>query len=261
MQVYCTVANRKDLVKEIAKRLDVEVEYLGIPTFSYRVGPYEILKDGSFEIDEKEADIKFLRELHADGFIDDSWDEGREMFEITLPLEGHTGKTLTNLMNIMASKAELMNKSFRRMNAFRVQYEYFKALNDEGPETIDDFLEFHQSYLSDGVIEGIRFLDKKISFTGFPETEDPETIKAYMDLAELMNKQALNQKRIKPEPAKKGNDKYAFRIWLTRIGMNGDDYKISRKILLENLSGNSAFRTEEQAERFRAQHRKEKAND
>ncbi|MEY8304856.1 hypothetical protein [Anaerosalibacter bizertensis] len=38
------------------------------------------------------------------------------------------------------------------------------------------------------------------------------------------------------------NEKYTFRTWLTRLGMIGDEYREIRKELLQNLSGNSAFR-------------------
>jgi len=39
------------------------------------------------------------------------------------------------------------------------------------------------------------------------------------------------------------NDKFTFRVWLVKIGMVGDEYKIARKVLLERLKGNSAFRS------------------
>ena len=57
------------------------------------------------------------------------------------------------------------------------------------------------------------------------------------------------------------NEKYALRIWLTRLGMNGAEYKTTRKILMENLSGHSAFRTEAEKERWtqRQAERKEAA--
>ncbi|MBZ4647626.1 MAG: hypothetical protein JG777_3115, partial [Clostridia bacterium] len=38
-------------------------------------------------------------------------------------------------------------------------------------------------------------------------------------------------------------DKFTFRVFLIRLGMVGDEYKDTRKILLENLEGNSAFRS------------------
>ena len=41
-----------------------------------------------------------------------------------------------------------------------------------------------------------------------------------------------------------------MRIWLLRLGMNGPEYKDERRILMTNLSGNCAFRTEEDKERW-----------
>jgi hypothetical protein len=38
------------------------------------------------------------------------------------------------------------------------------------------------------------------------------------------------------------NEKFAFRVFLIRLGFVGDDYKNARKILLRNLTGNSAFK-------------------
>ena len=43
-----------------------------------------------------------------------------------------------------------------------------------------------------------------------------------------------------------------MRIWLLRLGMNGPEYKEERRILMERLSGNSAFRTGEDKERWQA---------
>ncbi|MCD8329909.1 MAG: hypothetical protein LUC27_04360, partial [Lachnospiraceae bacterium] len=57
------------------------------------------------------------------------------------------------------------------------------------------------------------------------------------------------QKRIQPKEKHADNEKYAFRIWLVRMEMGGDEYKKTRKLLMENLSGHTAFRTPEAAER------------
>lgn len=54
---------------------------------------------------------------------------------------------------------------------------------------------------------------------------------------------ALNQKRITAKEKPVGNDKYAFRCFLLRLGFIGEDYKAERKILLRNLSGSSAFKS------------------
>ena len=66
----------------------------------------------------------------------------------------------------------------------------------------------------------------------------------------MMNKQAIAQQRIQAKTTDADNEKYAMRIWLLRLGMNGPEYKDERKILMQNLSGNCAFRTEEEKVRW-----------
>jgi hypothetical protein len=53
---------------------------------------------------------------------------------------------------------------------------------------------------------------------------------------------AKNQKRVTATDKAPANEKYAFRCFLLRLGFIGDEYKAARKILLRNLTGNTAFR-------------------
>ena len=53
---------------------------------------------------------------------------------------------------------------------------------------------------------------------------------------------AKNRKRITAKERTVCNEKYAFRCFLLRLGFIGNAYKASRKLLLKNLDGNSAFR-------------------
>ena len=39
------------------------------------------------------------------------------------------------------------------------------------------------------------------------------------------------------------NEKYAFRCFLLRLGLIGNEYKVTRKILMKNLSGNASFKS------------------
>ena len=57
---------------------------------------------------------------------------------------------------------------------------------------------------------------------------------------------ALTQKRVQAKEIDGSNEKYTMRIWLVRIGFGGAEYKTDRKILMENLSGHSAFRNDEE---------------
>ena len=65
-----------------------------------------------------------------------------------------------------------------------------------------------------------------------------------------MNKMAQKQKRIQVKTVNDMNEKYALRIWLVRLDMNGDEHKDDRKILMENLTGHTAFRTDAEREKW-----------
>lgn len=53
---------------------------------------------------------------------------------------------------------------------------------------------------------------------------------------------SVTQKRITAKEKAVDNEKYAFRCLLLRLGFIGTEYKSERKILLQNLSGNTAFK-------------------
>jgi hypothetical protein len=61
-------------------------------------------------------------------------------------------------------------------------------------------------------------------------------------LVEKLCAAAKRQKRVNAKEKPVENELYAFRVFLMRLGFVGNDYRIARKILLRNLSGNSAFK-------------------
>ncbi len=69
-----------------------------------------------------------------------------------------------------------------------------------------------------------------------------ERIAAFVDLTVHINKNAKILKHASFKPSQEDNPKFAFRTWLTRLGMIGDEYKATRKTLLAKLEGNGAFR-------------------
>ena len=60
--------------------------------------------------------------------------------------------------------------------------------------------------------------------------------------------QAYNQKSASPIKTVSENEKYTFRVWLLRLNLIGDEFKTARKHLLDNLEGNIAWKSPEQAE-------------
>ena len=75
---------------------------------------------------------------------------------------------------------------------------------------------------------------------GAPDNDDK--VKAYTLLVEKLCAAAVQQKRVTAKEKPVENEKFAFRVFLIRLGFVGREYRVARKILLKNLSGNSAFK-------------------
>ena len=213
---------RKKLVKLISSHLGVESKYLGVPSCAYRIGTYTVKKDGSLSWDEDDERTAVLLEaLKAEGFRATEDDEAteeevlveEEMEEeaeanrlcISFPKSMYEKRTLENLKNLVESKGALMKKAFRT-----------------------DSLEI--------VVD-----DEKVSFPWF-ELIDSDHFNAYTQFITAITKMAREQKRILGKERTVENEKYAFRCFLLRLGFIGDEYKLTRKILLENLEGSAAFK-------------------
>ena len=89
--------------------------------------------------------------------------------------------------------------------------------------------------------------ETKVSFPWFAGTPTPEEVKAYDHFICALCEMARNQKRITAK-GDTGNDNYAFRCFLLRMGFIGAEYMQERKILLRNLTGSSAFKAIPQKE-------------
>lgn len=175
---------------------------------------------------------------------------------ISLPMAGHTAQSIRNFLNLMYSRGPLLNKAMG--TNFSVSNSLLDALEQATTRTVDEMLDELEEYrLGAGStgMTGICITAEKISlaFAG-PLTQDK--VSAYTELCAAMNRMAIAQKRIQAKTVNDANEKYALRIWLIRLGLNGDEHKTIRKLLMQNLSGHAAFRTEEDAEKFRV---KEKA--
>ena len=88
----------------------------------------------------------------------------------------------------------------------------------------------------------VKITEEKINFAWFPYTEDGDEIAAYTQFITGLCDMAKDAKRVSSKPTETDNDKYTFRCFLLRLGFIGNEYKTARKILLRNLTGDSAFR-------------------
>lgn len=153
------------------------------------------------------VDAEMLKKL-SDGLKERGFEyvEPSDGMTIEMPLDGFTDESLANLEKLIASKAALIKKSLG-----------IDALPVERTESTLKFPWFH------------------FGASG-------EEVAAYTRLIGALCALAKEQKRVNAREKAVENEKFAFRVFLIRLGFVGDEYKAARKLLLKNLSGNSAFK-------------------
>ena len=83
--------------------------------------------------------------------------------------------------------------------------------------------------------------EETVEFPWFTVEKDGDG-DAYAKFITALCEFAKNLKRVVNKPDTSDNEKYAFRCFLLRLGMIGEEYKPVRKVLLRRLTGSSAFR-------------------
>lgn len=248
MELMCLAADRKELVDAINTITGGKMKYQGPPSYAYKWEELTVLRDGTLVVEDVNARREMLQTLTEQHLIENTWDEERETLTVSFPMEGHTATSLVNLVSLFYTKGTLINKAIQTPRAFEIADRLMEALAETPPQTPEDFLSTWERVGGMNATRGILFSKDTISLIGFPPTEDADWVKAYTDLGGKINILAQESKyiRLKREPIE--NEKYAFRVWLIRLGSDGNEYKTSRKLLLSHLSGHTAFRTEEQKE-------------
>ena len=205
---------RPKLAQEIGRILGTVPHYERVPSCAYDIAGYRLDKEGVLHIPEGvavEMVEHLIRQLRECGFQDDAeFTEEvpmqQDMLTIAVPKEILTDTALENLQKIIANKQILFQHAFRT-----------------------DSTE-------------IEITDEKINFTWFPYIVDGDDIAAYTQFISRLCDMARDAKRVSSKPTETDNDKYVFRCFLLRLGFIGKEYKTARKILLRNLTENSAFR-------------------
>ncbi len=248
MFIYYLCEERKELVEVLEKKLGVESKYLGLPTYKYLVGPYTVNLNGTIEIEDEKADLELLKELNAMNLIDNSWDQERERLDVSIFVQEHFACSLINLLKIIYCRGEQISRAIGTNDAFSVDEDLIVEIIKDGPISSEEFLKVWEEAAGNTRCKGIMIDRRRIHFTGFSKTSDENTVKAYREFVKLINLMSQRSKRINFEKPRIENEKYSFRVWLLRLGMIGDEYAETRRILLSKLPGSGSFRTKEQEE-------------
>ena len=276
-----TGARRKEMTKVISTALGGwTVEYLGVPSCSYRVGDFEINRHGALIFDDRtdsEEVENVLEALAQAGFecetAPDAENDEEEQPVSTSQFAGPyempwdedcNQKEMTEEEMAAAQQAEREQKA--ELQAEEQEDAFVDRLSISLPNDLDE----HARHNLDAAIAGKATLLKaafqtesldyedansKLTFPWFkyssPESMGDET-NAYMLFLTKLVAYAKEAKRVTVKDKAVDNPRYAFRCFLLRLGFIGQEYKAARKILMRNLSGNSSWKDG---------HRKEAAHD
>ena len=216
-------SQRKALAHRIGELMGAELRYCGVPSCAYQIGSMALGKDAVLTGEDAEDAIRtLLNALKSDGyqFSADSFQNAQESacgeadsteddithLTISMPRSFFTEQALDNLRRIVFNKAVLINHAL-------------------GTDSLD-----------------IAVTDEKVEFPWFTLTEEGDSA-AYMQFIPMLCEFAKVRKRVVDKATDVNNEKYAFRCFLLRLGMIGEEYKAARKVLLRNLTGSSAFRS------------------
>lgn len=205
------------------------------------------------------ADIESLQEL-----VRKLRKEGHAFTNKTCGIHIHVGAErftathLKNLASIFYSREDLIYKAIECDNAHR-DTGYCKKTDPsfiqrlKNTNTIQDLKvawygdsRDHGHHYDDSRYHGLNlhaFWTKgTVEFRCFNSELHAGKIKAYIQLCLAIAHQALTQTRAAAKKTTVENEKYAFRCWLLRLGMIGDEFETARHHLLAHLKGDSAWK-------------------
>lgn len=205
-----TGAKRKELVSLISRFTGCDAKYKGAPSFAYEVDYFTIDKNGTLIFDDRadsEVIERLFEMLYDNGFTAENDEAESQTEETGLTVEIPFEKVnVGNLTNLLESKGELIKEAL--------------GISDIRIEMLED----------------------RVAFPWFDDI-NPDDGKAYVEFIAALCSFTKKLTRINAVESKADNKKYAFRCFLLRLGFIGTKYKETRKILLRNLEGSSAFKS------------------
>ena len=263
---------RKAMVGIISKAVGEKPVYCGAPTFSYKIGAFEITKEGSLCFDDAtdEATVARVRTaLHEAGFMSEDGENKASCADTGEDKPIQTEVAEDELASVETAEIEPSQTEAVEDNV-PVQMETpaeVIAMEEAVVATDEDSLSISlpRTLFTETALQNLDALllskgrlirhafdireatytltDDRITFAWLHGTITDKTAKAYAEFISKLCLMARTQKRVTAKEKIVDNEKYAFRCFLLRLGMIGSAYKESRKILLQNLTGSSAFKS------------------
>ena len=257
--------NRKAMVKAICELTGMNATYLFTPTYAYQIGPSAVNRGGCIDC-EDEALLSTIKPMLIErGWLEaETQDEmptepespadskevpdtmetiGVEQMDITMPIPGWTVAQMTNLLRMLFSKQNLINRMLG-CDMLSIEESFVQTISENPPENTTDLEASVRKAIDTGVIRGFRLSDEQVTLSTPFAQDEPTRWTAYADLLKGMLRIAETATRISlkrlDEPE---NEKYHANSWLMRMGLRGPQYKETRRILMGHLTGFAAFRS------------------
>ena len=157
----------------------------------------------------------------------------------------HDPKTLRNIVNIMASKEDLLYKALnvqidRECYCQKADLRFLEDVNLKHPKSMAEFetlwyngdsrRNVHYDYSRYHALNLHSVFSKgTVEFRMFNSTLHAGEVKSYIQLCLSISHQALVQQRAMRTRTHSENEKYTFRTWLLRLGLIGDEFKTARQ--------------------------------
>ena len=255
---------RKELVKAISEITGERAVYKFMPTSAFEIGFFTVTREGKLEFPDR-SDTEIVEQvfegLSEKGYmvISSYYDNG----ESAMILEDKkSAETPTQPDTAAVAKTEKLSEENEKTAVTATQPERKAAVENNGIDRFSismsrDFFDERTLNKLDRTIENkgelfkmafktddlsYKVTDDRVIFDWFPFSGESGEGLAYSSFIDLLTKSLKEQKRVNASKAQTENPKFAMRVYLIKLGMVGDEYKQTRKILLRHLAGSSAFR-------------------
>lgn len=181
---------------------------------------------------------------------------------VHIDASNHNRQSLKNLLSIMYSKEDILFKALKtnpaRVNRWcqKVREPMLQKARRLSNQPTRDLTQLEQIWYEGNVSASEHynwtryhalnlhsvFYRGTIEWRCFNSTLHAGRAKAYVNLCLAMSAQAIAQRSSVMRKTISDNELFTFRVWLVRMGLNGDEFKNTRDYLLANLEGDRAWR-------------------
>ena len=174
----------------------------------------------------------------------------------------HNRQSLKNLIGIMYSKEDILFKALQVSESRaerwckKVREPMLRQARTLSSDETTDLTQLEQVWY-EGNVENTDhynwtryyalnlhsvFYRGTVEWRCFNSTLHAGKVAAYVNLCLAISAQAIAQRSTVMRKTHSDNELFTFRVWLVRLGLNGDEFKETRDILLSHLEGDRAWR-------------------